>query len=91
MSLLLTIALIALVLTVAWKHCYGLARFAGIILILRGLAWLVAGAAIVPQLGAVAAGVMLWLGAQLFGAYRHRVWGSPWPDWYSPAFRACGC
>ncbi|KXX60605.1 hypothetical protein [Rhodococcus sp. LB1] len=37
MSLLLTIALIALVLTVVWKHFYGLARFAGIILILKGL------------------------------------------------------
>ncbi|SEB43466.1 hypothetical protein [Rhodococcus jostii] len=71
--LLITAAFVALIIVVVWKFGYGLARIAGIVLVLKGLIWLVAGAAAGAQLGAMAA---VWLTGHLFGAYRHRTWGS---------------
>ncbi|KXX58068.1 hypothetical protein [Rhodococcus sp. LB1] len=74
--LLITAAFVAFTIVVVWKFGYGLARIAGIVLVLKGLVWLVAGAAVGAQLGAMAAGAAVWLAGHLFGAYRHRTWGS---------------
>ncbi|PBC51858.1 hypothetical protein CJ179_00040 [Rhodococcus sp. ACS1] len=74
--LLITAAFVAFTIVVVWKFGYGLARIAGIVLVLKGLVWLVAGAAVGAQLGAMAAGTAVWLTGHLFGAYRHRTWGS---------------
>ena len=74
--LLITAAFVALIIVVVWKFGYGLARIVGIVLVLKGLVWLVAGAAVGAQLGTMVAGAAVWLTGHLFGAYRHRAWGS---------------